>query len=71
MRPYVNVGGPIALFLVGAIMYFALKTSVPGVNIDMVGLILMVAAAVWLVVGLVMFSGNRRRDTTVVERRDL
>lgn len=65
---YFNIGGPIALMVLGAILYFALSASVvAGVNLSMVGLILLVAGLAWLVVGLIAGRSARR---TVVERRD-
>lgn len=58
-----SIGSSIFLIVVGAILYFAVETSLAGVDIDVVGIILMVAGAVGLVIGLVLTFGQRgRRD---------
>ena len=64
----VNVGGPIALGVVGAILYFAMSDMIQGVDTKMVGLILLAAAAIWLVVGLI---ANRPRSTVTTERANV
>lgn len=64
----VNLGGPIALGVVGAILYFAMSDMIPGLDSKMVGLILMGAAAVWLVLGLI---ANRPRSTVTTERTNV
>ena len=59
----------ISLFLiaVGAILYFAVNASVQGLEIDTVGLILMIIGVIgFLWSALVLY---RARDTEVVERR--
>ena len=56
------------LFLaVGAILAFAVDATVSGVNIQTVGVILMVVGALSIVLDLVIFMPRRRR-TTVVEQ---
>lgn len=62
---YFNIGGPIAVAVLGAILYFALSDGIPGVDLRMIGLILMVAAAIWLVLG---FIGTRPRSHVTSER---
>jgi hypothetical protein len=52
--------GSIFLIAVGAILTFAVKTTVSGISLNTVGIILMIAGAI----GLVMFAlvwGPRRR----------
>jgi hypothetical protein len=69
----VTIGGSIFLIAVGAILYFATNLHVAHVNIDTVGLILMIAGAAGLVLGLLqqsMWSRRSRRDVVVEERRD-
>ncbi|WP_232547981.1 DUF6458 family protein [Propioniciclava soli] len=63
-----NIGGPITLAVIGAILYFALSDMIEGVDTAMIGLILMVAAAIWLVVGLLV---NRPRTRVTSERTDV
>lgn len=68
-----TIGGAIFLIAVGAILYFATNLHLAHVSIDTVGLILMIAGAAGLVLGLVqqaIWSRSRRRAVTVEERRD-
>ncbi len=68
-----TIGGSIFLIAVGAILYFATNLHVAHVDIDTVGLILMIAGAAGLVLGLVqqaIWSRRSRRDVVVEERRD-
>jgi hypothetical protein len=58
------IGGAIFLIAVGAILRYALNVTVSGVDIDTVGLILMIAGAALLVISLAMMifaSEDRRR----------
>lgn len=64
----VNIGGPIALGVIGAILYFAMSEMIQGVDTRMIGLILMVAAAIWLVLGLFV---ARPRTRVTTERTDV
>jgi Domain of unknown function (DUF6458) len=69
-----TIGGSIFLIAVGAILYFATNLHVAHVNIDTVGLILMIAGAVGLVLGLIqqaIWSKRSGRGVLVEERRDL
>lgn len=71
------VGG-IILFVLGAIISFALEINLPGVDGGTLGMILMVAGAVLFVVGLLLALRSRRTvvntastpERTVSERRD-
>jgi hypothetical protein len=69
-----TIGGSILLIAVGAILNFAVTATVAGINIQTVGVILMVAGAIGLVIGLFVLFSDRRRpaDRAVVyeERRD-
>ena len=68
-----TIGGAIFLIAVGAILYFATNLHVAHVSIDTVGLILMIAGAAGLVLGLVqqaIRSKRSRRAVTLEERRD-
>lgn len=64
----VNVGGPIALGVVGAILYFAMSDMIQGVDTKMIGLILLAAAAIWLVIGLI---ANRPRSIVTSEHTNV
>jgi hypothetical protein len=68
-----TIGGSIFVIAVGAILYFATNLHVAHVSVDTVGLILMIAGAAGLVLGLIqqaMWSKRSRRGVLVEERRD-
>jgi hypothetical protein len=60
-----TMGIGIALLAIGAILSFAVRDSVPGIDLSMVGYILMGAGALGLLIGLVT-----ARRGEVVERRE-
>lgn len=62
-------GGSVALIVIGAILYFAVNIEVQPVDISLVGLILMIAGAIWLVVNLIVDATTRRRRVVPVEER--
>jgi hypothetical protein len=66
-----GVGTSLFLMALGAICYWALDFDIAGVDIDAIGVILMVIGAIGLVLSLLFwssFSPRRRRETEVVER---
>jgi Domain of unknown function (DUF6458) len=65
------VGIGVSLFLIaaGAILTFALNLHVGGVNLDVVGWILMAVGVLGLIVTMVIWGGRRGGGTTVVEER--
>jgi hypothetical protein len=70
------VGIGVSLFLIaaGAILTFALNLHVGGVNLDVVGWILMVVGALGLIVTMFIWGGRGRGSgptTYVEERRDV
>ncbi len=73
-----TIGGSIFLIVVGAILKYAIADDTLGsVNIDLIGLILMIAGLAGLLLGLYFWSSASRRSAvasnaereTVVERR--
>ena len=56
-----GIGIGILLIAVGAILTFAVHASVNGVDIQTVGVILMVVGALGLLIDLVIFAPRRRR----------
>jgi hypothetical protein len=66
-----GIGAGIVLIAIGAILAFAVDYRVSGVDIAIVGYILIGAGALGLILGLV--SNAQRRDTrhTVVEDRNI
>jgi hypothetical protein len=61
-----TIGGSIGLIILGAILAFAVTLETQGINLDVVGIILMLGGAVGLVFGLV--ARQRRVATTRVVR---
>jgi uncharacterized membrane protein len=59
-----SIGLGIFLFVVGAILVFALNVSVDVINLDLVGYILMGAGAVITILGLVLATRKRSTVTT-------
>lgn len=64
-----GIGSGIALFVVGAIVTWAININLPYVADYALGVILMVAGAVWFVVALVMHMQRRREQRVVTEQR--
>ena len=60
-------GGAIAMIAVGAILSFAVRDAVPGVDLTAVGYILMVVGALGIVLNMTMAG---RRDARRDPRRD-
>jgi hypothetical protein len=52
------------MFVIGAILVFALNFETEFVNLDMIGYILMVAGAIVFVIGLVLLARRRQAVTT-------
>ena len=63
-----TVGGSIFLIAVGAILRYAVQDEIEAVNLETVGLILMIAGVVGLLIGLFLMTQTRRRGDVVVER---
>jgi hypothetical protein len=61
-----GIGVSVFLLAVGAILTFAVNASVSGLDIDVVGIILMIAGAIGLLLTMLVFG---RRDTAVTEDR--
>lgn len=55
-----TIGSSIFLIALGAILRYAVTASVAGVDIQVVGLILMIAGVIGLVIGLFMLTAARR-----------
>lgn len=69
-----TIAGAILLIVIGAILTFATNIHVQGVNLDIVGWILMIAGAVGLLLSFfqdaIWSERWRRRDVAEQERRD-
>lgn len=57
-----RIGSSLALIAIGAILKFAVKTSVSGISVSTVGVILMVVGVAGLVISLVLANTARRTD---------
>jgi hypothetical protein len=62
-----GIGGAILLIVIGLILALALNVSVSGIDLQLVGWILVAAGLVWLVATFALV-GPRRRRTVVVDR---
>lgn len=61
-------GGSIFLLALGAILAFAVRDAINGVDLVAVGYILMAAGALGIVLSLVMAGGMRRRNDDLPPR---
>jgi hypothetical protein len=66
----VSIAAAVILAAIGAILYFAVNDSeISGIDLQTVGLILMIAGAVgFLLTMLLEFGGRSRRTERIVER---
>lgn len=64
-----SIGAAILVAAVGAILRYAVSDSIDGVDLETIGLILMIAGAVGFLLTLILELGGRNRRTErVVER---
>jgi hypothetical protein len=68
-----GIGLSIVLIAVGAVLTFALEREAEGINLDTVGIIMMIVGGIGLVVSMLFWSslgpyGRERRETVVRER---
>ena len=63
-----TMGTGLFLIAVGAILRFAVNDEWDAVNLETVGLILIIVGVIGFVVGAFWAFGNRRRDAVVVQR---
>jgi hypothetical protein len=71
-----GIGISIVLVAVGAVLTFALEREAEGINLDTVGIIMMIVGSIGLVVSMLFWSsfgphGRERRGTVVREREVL
>ncbi len=59
-----SIGGGIFLIVVGAILAFAVDFQVAGVNIHVIGYILMIAGVLGVILGIVLLTRRRRVTST-------
>jgi len=58
-----SIGTGIVLFVIGAILVWAVNVDVQWVDLDMVGYILMGAGVLIFVIGIVLLARRRRTET--------
>ena len=63
-----GIGVSIFLIALGAILTFAVNATVSGIDINTIGVILMVAGALGLIVTLLVWGPRHRRAGVVEER---
>jgi hypothetical protein len=59
-----SLGTGIVLFVIGAILAFALNVQVSWIDLHLVGYILMIAGAVGIILGIVLMTRRRRTVAT-------
>ncbi len=64
-----GIGTSLFLIAVGAILTFAIETSIAGIDINVVGWILMAVGVIGLLISLFFLGEWRSRNRTVVEDR--
>jgi Domain of unknown function (DUF6458) len=65
-----TIGASIFLIALGAILKYAVNATVSGIEIQTIGLILMIAGVVGLVIGLFLLTTADRRRGVVYDDRD-
>jgi Domain of unknown function (DUF6458) len=63
-----DVGPPLGLIALGLVLWLAVSTTVAGISIQTIGLIVFLVGVAWLVIELVLARGWRRRETVVRDR---
>jgi hypothetical protein len=64
-----GIGASIFLIAVGAILAFAVNVSVSGIDLNVIGWILMVVGVLGLILTLFIWAPRRRAAAVVQERR--
>jgi len=59
-----SIGTGVVLFVIGAILTFALEFETGFIDLDLVGYILMAAGLIVFIIGLVMLARRRQAVTT-------
>jgi len=66
-----GIGGSLVLVALGAILYWAVSAEAEGVDINLVGLILLIVGIIGLILTLFLTAGasdTDKKDITVIER---
>lgn len=62
-----SIGTGIVLFVIGAILAFAVNVDIAGVDLDLIGYILMGAGVIVFLLGLILMTVRRNRGTETIE----
>jgi len=62
-----SIGTGIVLFVIGAILVFAVNVQLEFVDLNLIGYILMIAGGVVFLLGLIFMLTRRRRDEAPLE----
>jgi len=62
-----SIGAALFMIAVGAILRYAVSDSIEGIDLPVIGLILMIIGVIGLLISLFMYANSTRRGT-VVER---
>ena len=62
-----SIGAALFMIAVGAILRYAVSDSIEGIDLPVIGLILMIIGVIGLLISLFMYANTTRRRT-VVER---
>lgn len=65
-----SIGLGIVLFVIGAILAFAINLDVSGIDLQMIGYILMGAGVVIVLIGIVLLAVRRRSVSSTSVRND-
>ncbi len=63
-----SIAGSVFLVAVGAILRYAINVDTSAIDLETIGLILMIAGIVGLLIGLFLMTQTRNRGDVVVER---
>lgn len=66
-----KIGSSVALIVLGAVLFFAVQDTVPGVDLTMIGAILAIAGIIGLVVTLIASRNMNRPLNRTSETRTL
>jgi hypothetical protein len=64
-----GIGTSLFLIAAGAILRYAVEDSISGINLETVGLILLIVGVVGLIISLVLLLAPRRSETVVTHDR--
>lgn len=64
-----KIGASLVLLAIGAILRFAVTKQVSGIDVQTVGVVLMIVGLIGLVISMIMFGSRRRTDVVHTPNR--